>query len=137
MINYYTGVLKNYVGFEGRARRAEYWQFALINFIIVVVLDVIGIAVKFPYLGVLYSLGVLLPGLAVAFRRLHDTDRTAWWLLIGLVPFVGWIVLLVFLCLDSTPGDNKYGPNPKGVGGQGGYQDGSYAGYPTNAPYNG
>ena len=116
MINYYTGVLKNYAGFEGRARRAEYWQFALVNFIIIVVLDIIGVAIKFPFLGVLYGLAVLVPSLAVAFRRLHDTNRSAWWILIGLVPFVGGIVLLVFACLDSTPGPNQFGPNPKGIG---------------------
>jgi uncharacterized membrane protein YhaH (DUF805 family) len=116
MINYYTGVLKNYVGFQGRARRAEYWQFALVNFVIVVVLDIIDLAIKSPILAALYGLAILLPGLAVAFRRLHDTDRTAWWLLIILVPFAGWIVLLVFACLEGTPGPNKYGPNPKEVG---------------------
>jgi uncharacterized membrane protein YhaH (DUF805 family) len=116
MINYYTGVLKNYVGFQGRARRAEYWQFALVNVVIVIVLDIIDLAIKSEILAGLYGLAILLPGLAVAFRRLHDTNRTAWWLLIILVPFAGWIVLLVFACLDSTPGANKYGPNPKGVG---------------------
>jgi uncharacterized membrane protein YhaH (DUF805 family) len=56
------------------------------------------------------------PSLAVAFRRLHDTGRSAWWILIALVPFVGAIVLLVFTCLDSTPGPNQFGQNPKGVG---------------------
>ena len=116
MINYYTGVLKNYAGFEGRARRAEYWQFALVNIIITIVLDVIGLAVKFPLLGLVYGLAILVPSLAVAFRRLHDTGRSAWWILIGLVPLVGGIVLLVFTCLDSTPGPNQFGPNPKGVG---------------------
>jgi uncharacterized membrane protein YhaH (DUF805 family) len=116
MIDYYTGVLKNYAGFEGRARRAEYWQFALVNIIIIIVLDVIGLAIKFPLLGLVYGLAVLVPSLAAAFRRLHDTGRSAWWILIGLVPLVGGIVLLVFTCLDSTPGPNQFGPNPKGVG---------------------
>ena len=116
MIDYYTGVLKNYAGFEGRARRAEYWQFALVNIIITIVLDVIGLAVKFPLLGLVYGLAILVPSLAVAFRRLHDTGRSAWWILFALVPFVGAIVLLVFTCLDSTPGPNQFGPNPKGVG---------------------
>ncbi|HET9172020.1 MAG TPA: DUF805 domain-containing protein [Actinospica sp.] len=118
MIDYYTGVLKNYAVFEGRARRAEYWQFALVNFIIVVVLDIVGAVVKFPFLGVLYILAVLVPSLAVGIRRLHDTNRSGWWILIGLVPFVGGIILLVFTCLDSTPGPNQFGPNPKGVGNQ-------------------
>ncbi len=64
-------------------------------------------------LGIIYSLAVLVPSLAVTVRRLHDTDRTGWWLLIGLIPIIGAIVLLVFTLLDSTPGDNKYGANPK------------------------
>jgi uncharacterized membrane protein YhaH (DUF805 family) len=88
----------------------------LVNFVIVVVLDIIDLAIKSPVLAAIYGLAILLPGLALAFRRLHDTDRTAWWLLIILVPFAGWIVLLVFACLEGTPGPNKYGPDPKGVG---------------------
>jgi uncharacterized membrane protein YhaH (DUF805 family) len=118
MINYYTGVLKNYVGFQGRARRAEFWQFTLVSVVISIVLDAIGAAAKFPLLGSLYGLAVLLPTLAVTVRRLHDTDRSGWWVLLDIIPIVGWIVVLVFLCLDSTPGANKYGPNPKGIGNQ-------------------
>ncbi len=64
-------------------------------------------------LGFIYLLAVLLPGIAVSIRRLHDTDRSGWWLLIGLIPFVGAIVVFVFTVLDSTPGENQYGPNPK------------------------
>jgi uncharacterized membrane protein YhaH (DUF805 family) len=114
-VNYYLAVLKNYAGFSGRARRAEYWQFVLFNVIAAVVLFVIGLVIKFPYLALLYDLAVLIPGLAVAVRRLHDTDRSGWWFLLVLIPLVGPIVLLVFACLDSQPGPNKYGPNPKGV----------------------
>jgi uncharacterized membrane protein YhaH (DUF805 family) len=62
---------------------------------------------------VIYALAVLIPGLAVAVRRLHDTDRTGWWILIGLIPIVGFIVLIVFLATDGTPGPNRYGPSPK------------------------
>ena len=115
-MNYYTAVLKNYAGFEGRARRAEFWQFALFNFIALVVLLVIGLVIHFPFLAFLYDLAVLIPSLAVAVRRLHDTNRSGWWILIGLVPIVGPIVLLVFTCLDSQPGPNQHGPNPKGIG---------------------
>ena len=61
----------------------------------------------------LFSLAVLIPSIAVSVRRLHDIDRTGWWVLIGLVPLVGQIVLLVFHVLDSTPGPNRFGPNPK------------------------
>ena len=64
-------------------------------------------------LSAIYSFGVTIPSLAVGTRRLHDTGRCGWWMLICLIPFVGWIVLMVFSALDSEPGDNDYGPNPK------------------------
>ena len=125
-MRYYTDVLKKYVVFGGRAARKEYWMFFLFNFIILFVLAIIdGIAgTNFETSGSagaasggvlqgLYQLAVFLPSLAVTFRRLHDTDKSGWWVLIALVPFVGWIVLLVFMILDSDPGANKYGPNPK------------------------
>jgi uncharacterized membrane protein YhaH (DUF805 family) len=115
MINYYTGVLKNYVGFQGRARRAEFWQFALVNVIVGIILGIVDLAIGSQVLGYIYDLAILLPGLAVLVRRLHDTDKSAWWLLLYLVLFVGWIVLIVFACQEGTPGANKYGPNPKGV----------------------
>lgn len=99
--------------FEGRARRTEYWMFTLFNVIISVVLSVIDSSLNLGFLGVIYSLAVLLPGLAVSVRRLHDTGRSGWWLLIGLVPFIGAIVLLVFMLIDSEPRENQYGPNPK------------------------
>jgi uncharacterized membrane protein YhaH (DUF805 family) len=121
-MNYYTDVLKKYAVFGGRARRKEYWMFVLWNLIIYVVLGfvlgIIGKAInsQMPMvLAYLYALAVLIPNLAVSVRRLHDTGRSGWWLLIGLVPLVGAIVLLVFTVMDSMPGENKYGPNPKGV----------------------
>ena len=116
MLNYYTGVLKNYVGFQGRARRAEYWQYFLVNFIITVVLEVLAAAISFPALVYIFEVAVLLPSLAVGVRRLHDTDRTGWWILIALIPIVGWIVFLVFACSEGTRGPNKYGADPKNPG---------------------
>jgi len=117
MFNYYIGVLKKYAVFEGRARRAEYWYFFLFNIIVTIVIAIINaiLANRLSFLGVLYALAVFIPGLAVTVRRLHDTGRSGWWFLIGLVPILGYIWLLVLLVLDSNPGDNKYGPNPKGV----------------------
>ncbi len=115
-MNWYLAVLKNYAGFSGRARRTEYWMFALINFIIVAVLDVIGIVIKAgTLLGGVYGLLVLIPSLAVGIRRLHDTGRSGWWLLIGLIPLIGTIILIVFMATEGQPGDNEYGPNPKQV----------------------
>ena len=112
-MNYYVAVLKNYAGFSGRARRAEYWQFTLFNIIALVACFVIDLAIHSPILYALYALAVLVPSLAVAVRRLHDTDRSGWWLLLGLIPLVGGIVLLVFVCLEGTRGNNKYGADPK------------------------
>ena len=114
-MNYYLGAWKNYVGFSGRARRAEYWQFVLFNIIALAICFVIDLAIKSPVLYLLYVLASLLPSLAVGVRRLHDTDRSGWWLLIGLVPLVGGIVLLVFACLEGNRGPNKYGADPKGA----------------------
>jgi uncharacterized membrane protein YhaH (DUF805 family) len=107
-------VLKNYAGFSGRARRTEYWMFFLFNLIITIVLDVIGRVIELgTLLGGIYGLAVLIPGLAVGVRRLHDTGRSGWWLSIGLVPVVGTIVLIVFLATEGEPGNNAHGPNPK------------------------
>ena len=113
-MNWYLAVLKNYAGFSGRARRTEYWMFVLFNVIITIVLNVISLAIQQgSILGGIYGLAVLIPGLAVGVRRLHDTGRSGWWLLIGLVPLIGAIVLIVFMATDGEPGDNAYGPNPK------------------------
>lgn len=112
-MHWYLEVLKKYAVFSGRARRREYWMFFLVNFIVGLVLAVIGRVLDLEILQYLYSLAVLLPGLGVSVRRLHDTGRSGWWLLISLVPLIGAIVLLVFLVSDSQPDTNQYGPNPK------------------------
>jgi len=113
-MNWYVEVLKKYTVFNGRARRKEYWMFFLFNLIIAFVLGFIeGLAGGPGIIGILYSLAVLIPGIAVSVRRLHDTNRSGWWLLIALIPLVGPIVLLVFMFFDSTPGQNEYGEYPK------------------------
>lgn len=115
-VHWYVDVLKKYAMFSGRADRQEFWMFTLISFLISIVLAVVDAALgTSPLLGALYSLAVLLPSLAVGVRRLHDTDRTGWWLLIGLIPIVGAIVLLVFLASAGKSHDNAYGPNPQEV----------------------
>ena len=112
-MEWYLKVLKNYVGFQGRARRKEYWMFTLFSIIVSVILSIVeNIIGLTSVLTTLYSLAVLLPSLAVAVRRLHDTGRSGWWLLIALIPFIGAIVLLVFVCEDSKE-NNRYGSNPK------------------------
>ena len=105
----YVNVLKNYVTFSGRATRSEYWYFILVNFIIAVLIGIIGVLVHLPVLSDLYSLAILLPSFAVGARRLHDTDRSGWWLLIGLIPLVGAIVLLVFFVQKGTEKENRFG----------------------------
>ena len=109
-------VFSQYAGFSGRARRSEYWYFTLFNFIISTVFSLLGQKIGFfSIIGGLFSLAVLIPGLAVAVRRLHDIGKSGWFLLFILIPLVGAIILIIWDCQDSQPGDNAYGPNPKGV----------------------
>jgi uncharacterized membrane protein YhaH (DUF805 family) len=128
-MKWYLKVLRQYADFRGRARRTEYWMFALFNIIFLVVAaiidNVLGLTFKFDdaygnpvliyygYMYVLYSLFVLIPGLAVSVRRLHDIGKSGWMFLICLIPIVGAIWLLVLFCTDSQPGSNKWGHNPK------------------------
>jgi uncharacterized membrane protein YhaH (DUF805 family) len=106
-------VLERFALFDGRAGRAEYWWFFLANLIVGVVLNLLGRAsTLFVIVGLLYSLALLIPGLAVAMRRLHDTGRSGWWLLIGLVPCIGLIVLIVFFATEGDRGPNQYGSAP-------------------------
>ena len=119
-MHWYLDVLKKYAVFNGRARRKEYWFFSLFNLIIIIVLGVIdgmtgsySASAGMGLLGGIYMLAVLVPAIAVGIRRLHDTNRSGWWLLIVFVPLIGAIVLLVFMVLDSSPGENQYGANPK------------------------
>ena len=121
-MSWYLEVLKKYAVFSGRARRKEYWYFFLFNIFVSIFLGVIdgvtGSSSAGAGMGMLsgiYSLAVLIPGIAVTVRRLHDTDRNSWWLLIGLIPIIGAIILVVFMLQDSEPGDNQYGSNPKGA----------------------
>jgi uncharacterized membrane protein YhaH (DUF805 family) len=120
-MNYYISVLKKYAVFKGRAQRAEYWYFALFNGIIGLILyfvsaimtGTIGTIVGSLY--IIYAFLVIIPATAVAIRRLHDTGRSGWWLLITFIPIVGTIIFLVFVIQDSQPGSNKYGVNPKEI----------------------
>ncbi len=115
-MSWYLQVLKKYAVFSGRARRKEYWYFELFNTIIVFVLAFIeGFATGNDYsvFAILYNLAVLLPSIGVSIRRLHDTGRSGWWILIGLIPLIGAIILLFYVVSDSQEGTNQYGPSPK------------------------
>ncbi len=121
-MSWYIEAFKKYAVFSGRSRRKEYWYFVLFNVIAAVVLSLIDMLLgtfssssNIGLLSGIYSLAVIIPTLALSVRRLHDTDRSGWWILIGLVPLIGSIVLLVFYVMDSTPGQNRFGPNPKGA----------------------
>jgi uncharacterized membrane protein YhaH (DUF805 family) len=122
-VSWYIAVLKKYAVFSGRARRKEYWMFVLFNLIFLAVATALDTVLKTNFEGLpygwiytVYALAILIPGLAVVIRRLHDIGKSGWWYLIALVPLIGGIWLLVLLVKDSQSGDNQYGPNPKGVG---------------------
>jgi uncharacterized membrane protein YhaH (DUF805 family) len=121
-MSWFITVLKKYAVFSGRARRKEYWMYVLFYIIFLIVATILDNVLhttigNLPYGWIysLYALALLIPTLAVAVRRLHDIGKSGWWLLIGLVPFIGGIWLLVLYVRDSQPGDNAYGPNPKGI----------------------
>lgn len=119
-MNWYLKVLRQYADFNGRARRKEYWMFVLFNIIfavIAMVLDnITGLAwesIGYGPIYLLYALFVLIPGLAVGVRRLHDLNKSGWMILVGLIPLIGAIWLIILFATDGTPGENQYGPNPK------------------------
>jgi uncharacterized membrane protein YhaH (DUF805 family) len=114
--------MKQYTDFGGRARRTEFWMFVLFNFIFAIVASILDSAIgskigiiQIGVIGLIYSLAVLIPGLAVSVRRLHDIGKSGWMILINLIPFIGWVWFIVLMIKDSQPGENKYGPNPKEV----------------------
>ena len=116
-MNWYLKVVRdNYANFSGRAQRAEYWTFALLNIIFGCIIAVADTFISGGFIYMAYGLGILIPALAVSIRRLHDVDKSGWCLLLAFVPVVQ-LILLVWYCTDSTPGDNQFGPNPKGIGG--------------------
>ena len=128
--------LSKYVDFSGRARRSEYWYFALFNFLVGIVTNILDAILGTGYDGAtsgglvnsLVALALFLPGLAVAVRRLHDTGRSGWGILLVFAIIVGWIVLLDWFVSDSKA-DDQYGPNPKLADPAGGYPP------PPAAPY--
>lgn len=119
-LGWFFYVFKQYAVFSGRAQRAQYWYFTLFSILAEIALEICDQALgtsneHLSLFSSLFSLAVLLPSLGVTVRRLHDIGRSGWWVLILLIPILGALVLLVFMVLDSQPGDNRYGPNPKGV----------------------
>ncbi len=124
MIEWYKKVvLENYANFSGRARRSEYWYFVLANLIVQISLlilfavfaamDLAGVGMIFYGILILYALGMFIPSLAVAVRRLHDVGKSGTFYFIGFIPFIGPIWLLVLFGTEGDNGTNKYGPDPK------------------------
>ncbi len=116
-----TEPLRRYAQFSGRARRKEYWWFVLFSYLISFALALVDIMIVGADTVVEYGIGplsgiaalvLLIPSTAVSFRRLHDHDRSAWWLLLGILPIIGALVLLVWFCQRGTIGDNRFGPDP-------------------------
>jgi uncharacterized membrane protein YhaH (DUF805 family) len=108
--NWKLVVLERYAKFDGRAGRAEFWWFVLANIIVYIAFAILmQISGIFVILELLYALAMIVPSIAVAIRRLHDTDKSGWFLLLGLIPLIGAIILLVFYAMEGTNGPNKYG----------------------------
>lgn len=110
--------LRRYFEMSGRSRRKEYWMFFLFNVLASILVAGLDAMAGFSFddngpVGILTSLALFVPGLTVWVRRLHDTDRSAWWILLALIPILGWIALLAFACQDGTRGSNRYGDDPK------------------------
>jgi uncharacterized membrane protein YhaH (DUF805 family) len=126
MIEWYKKVVfENYANFKGRARRSEYWYFALANGLISILLIVVGVAIGsifgdaltggiigYVFFG-LYTLATILPGLGVVVRRLHDVGKSGWFYLVAFIPFIGGIWILILFCTEGNRGQNQYGPDPK------------------------
>ena len=106
LVNYYKRALKNYTKFDGRDSRKQYWMFVLANFIVSFLLGLI------PFVGWIYCLAVLVPGVGASIRRMHDTGKSGWYVLVALIPFVGWIIEIVLLAQPGEAGDNAYGEVP-------------------------
>lgn len=103
-------ITKNYVNFQGRATRAEFWYFFLFNFVVSFILGLLGRAGS--TLSSIWSLAILLPQLGLGVRRLHDIGKNGWLMLLSLIPIVGWIILIVWWAKEGDPNENQYGPVP-------------------------
>ena len=122
-MKWFIKCIKQYADFKGRARRKEYWMFTLFYLLFLLPLALlvgieIGLEIEVPVFTILFVLfifALIVPTYAVTARRLHDTGRSGWWILINFIPYIGGIWLLVLTCLDSEPGTNKWGDNPKEI----------------------
>lgn len=127
-MNWYIKVFKQYFDFTGRARRKEFWMFALFHFLFLftttfLVFYLTGdlyedTETNWVYVTIIcsYLLLSIIPSVALTIRRLHDTGKSGWWYLIVIIPYIGWFTIIIFACMEGNRGTNKWGPNPKGIG---------------------
>jgi uncharacterized membrane protein YhaH (DUF805 family) len=108
----------NYVDFTGRAVRSEYWYWVLFVVIASIVASIIDAVLGIRLFNPIFGLAILLPSIAIGVRRLHDIDRSGWWLLLNFIPLIGAIVLIIWFCSRGTEGANRFGPDPLGALGQ-------------------
>ncbi|MEL4015973.1 DUF805 domain-containing protein [Dryocola clanedunensis] len=106
----YINCLVNFFNGKGRARRKEYWIFSLVNYLIFIMLFLL---IEDKAIALIFNTIMFIPSITVSCRRMHDTDRSAWWMLIGIIPILGTIILIIFFCLSGTRGRNRYGNDPK------------------------
>ena len=116
-IDYYLEAFRKYADFSGRSTRSEYWWFYLVTIAVSILASILDSILNIPLglISVLYFLISLIPSLSIQVRRLHDVDKSGWYMLLNFFIIIGWIWLYILNILDSTPGANKYGPNPKGI----------------------
>ena len=118
--------LKRYAEFSGRSRRKEYWMFFLLTLLVTIGLGIAtggeegisGVVDEdggISFVMIVFYIAILIPTVAVEVRRFHDQDKSGWFVLLNFVPFVGWLIVLVLMCLEGTKGENQYGPDPKGA----------------------
>lgn len=117
-MNYYSICLSKFADFSGRARRREYWTFALVNCLIAMLLLILGLAFgedspASNIMVTIFYLIMLVPNLSVSVRRLHDIGKSGWYMFLSLIPLIGGLILLIWSLMDSEPGENQYGKNPK------------------------
>jgi uncharacterized membrane protein YhaH (DUF805 family) len=115
-MNWYLKVMKNYFNTSGRARRTEYWMYFLVYLVILILASLLDALGGLGLIGGLVALAHLVPSITVGVRRLHDIGRSGWWLLIALVPLIGWIIALYWAAKEGDAQDNAYGSNPKTAG---------------------
>ena len=117
-MNYYSICLSKFADFSGRARRREYWTFVLVNCLIALLLMTLGLAFgedspASNIMVTIFYLIMLVPNLSVSVRRLHDIGKSGWYIFLSLIPLIGGLILLIWSLMDSEPGENQYGKNPK------------------------